>query len=102
MLVVGSLALAEEVAEGVVALALLVLLVVLDALLSFQVVDASQILIGQDIVSFLNFAELDLALLGLALVGVVLQTHVSICFFDFTLLGVSRGSEKRTGRRNTS
>ena len=81
----------EDAAEGVEAAAsLLLLLALLEAGLTLVIVDSSLVLIGENVVGFLNIDELGLAFFGLALVGVVLEAQLSVGTLDFAFIGITK------------
>lgn len=81
----------EDAAEGVEAAAsLLLLLTLLEAGLTLVIVDSSLVLIGENVVGFLNIDELGLAFFGLALVGVVLEAQLSVGTLDFAFIGITK------------
>ena len=75
--------------KGIKAMLVALLFSLLKTLFSFAIVCPSLILVRKSIVSGLNICISDFALLRFALIRMILQTQLSICFFNFGTRGLS-------------
>ena len=80
---------AEDIGEGVEALLASLLFSLLHALFALHIIYSSFVFVGQAVVRRLDINELGFALVGLALIGVVLQTQLSVCSLDLRLGSLS-------------